>query len=315
VLSRPRGLRATFGVVLALFGCHSHEPASDAAPPSSDARSTQARIPAPPLASASSRASASAAPSAAPVPVGCRVIGVKAKGPAPAGTPTIGTKLTGRSWFELADGVELALKHGETLRELSVVGPGRFLVCPDGDESVFVARGSVTTTPGPGSRAGALVTLATPFGVVEYPDAELRLEVNENGIVLGVKQGSATLVANSKSDVSAAPKTLRAPSGHAELHGKVDPDALRRRCEEARASVASGAAVPAPSAASERGRWAVTRLEARRFARQACASAHAAIGRLAEPERTLAEDQLLGRKTPAVPATNANVGAESSAGK
>lgn len=241
------------------------------------------------------------------------MIAVKTKGPAPAGTPGVGSKLTGRSWFELADGVELALKHGETLRELSIVGPGRFLVCPDGDESVLVARGSVTTTPGPGSRAGAEVTLATPFGVVEYPDAELRLEVNDNGIVLGVKQGSATLVPNA--NAPAAPKTLRAPSGHAELRGKVDTDALRKRCEEARESVAAGVAVPAPSAASERGRWAVTRLEARRFARRACAAAHAAIGRLAEPERTLAEDQLLGRKTPAAPATNANVGVESGAGK
>jgi hypothetical protein len=243
------------------------------------------------------------------------VLEVKTKGPVPAGTPGVGAALSGRSWFDLADGVELAIKHGETLRELQLLGPGRFLACPDGDEAVLVARGSVTTTPGPGSRAGAEVTLATPLGVVEYADAELRLDVRENALALAVKQGAATLVDAAKSAGSAAPKSVRAPAGHAELRGKADADALRGRCEAARREIASASATPAPSASSERGRWAVTRLEARRSARLSCASARAAVGRLAEPERTLADDQLVGRKAPTPHATNANAAAETSAGK
>jgi hypothetical protein len=240
---------------------------------------------------------------------------VKVKGPAPVGTPLVGTRLTDRSWFELADGVELAIKHGETLRELRLIGPGSFFACPEGDETVLVARGSITTTPGPGSRAGAQVLLATPFGVLEYPDAELRLDVNDGGLAVAMKQGSATLVASAKTEAAKPPQSLRAPSGHATLRGKSDALELRTRCEDAEREIAAAKATPAPSASSERGRWAVTRLEARRSARLLCASARAAIGRLAPPERTLADDQLMGRKAPVAGGANANAGAESSAGK
>jgi hypothetical protein len=288
---------AILGAALGATACHETAPApngdarSSAPPKASQAAPSAAANP--PAVSASARA-----PVAPPVTAaaGCRVLEVKTPAPALAGTPLHGTLLHDFSWFDLAKGVELTLKHSETLREFRLLGPGRFVACPAGEESVFVARGSVTTTAGPGSRAGAEVTLATPFGVVEYPDAELRLDVADAGLTLAVQQGAATLVENAKPGARApAARTVRAPSGHAQIHGRLDDSALVARCKDAQERIASKTAAPAPSALADRGRWAVARMQERKAARLACASARAAIGRLEEPERTQTDDQLTGR--------------------
>jgi hypothetical protein len=281
------------GASLSLSACRRHEsgpPRGTASPPASAASAGA-------VASASSSAESPPAGSAtAPtaLPNGCRVLAVKGSKPGAAPPPSVGTRLTGLGWFELADGVELALKHGDTLRELSLLGPGRFLACPAGDETVLVASGSVATSAGAGARAGAVVTLATPFGVIEYPDAELRLEVAAGKLSLAVKHGQATLVASAKRGAAAPkPETVRAPAGRAELRGTVNTSELVARCDERRAAARSP--VSAPSDAGARARWAVARMQAHRDARLACEVAHAATGRLAEPERRDFEAQLRGR--------------------
>jgi len=237
-------------------------------------------------------ASRSAPPTA--LPNGCRVLGVKGLKPGAAPPPSVGTRLGALGWFELEDGVELAVKHGDTLREFELIGPGRFLVCPGGDETVLVASGSLTTTAGAGARAGAVVTLATPLGVIEYPDAELRLDVGASKLSLAVKQGQATLVQIAKRGTAAPhPESVRAPAGHSELHGAVNTAELVERCEELREQ--AGSPGSAPSDATERARWAVARMQARIDARLTCEVARAATGRLAEAERSRFEAQLLGR--------------------
>jgi hypothetical protein len=221
------------------------------------------------------------------------VLGVKGNKPGAAPAPRSGTRLTGLGWFELENGVELAVKHGDTLREFRLVGPGVFQACPRADETVLVASGTVTTTPGPGSRAGAAVTLATPLGVVEYPDAELRLEVTASKLSLTVKQGQATLVSAAQAGTTAMPLTVRGPSGHTELRGGANVPELVRRCEDLQQH--AGAPLAPPSDAKERARWAVTRMQTRRSARVACDLARAATGRLSEPERGRFDAQLEGR--------------------
>lgn len=255
--------------------------------------------PAPSAASAGPRASAAArapsAPKPPPVVHGCRVLGLRGK-PAPAGTPGVGTLLRDRIWLELADGVELQLKHSETTRELGLLGPGRFLACADGSESVLVARGVVTTTPGPGSRAGAEVELGTPFGVVHYADAALRLDVREAGLTLEVQQGSAALSADEDAERSDAgePQAVRGPKGKLTLSSKVSAAKLVARCAEARAKISTKTAAPAPGAGPERGAWAVGLLNARKAARLVCSRARAATGRLEGNERGRLDDQLDG---------------------
>jgi len=268
----------------ALFGCRREEHAKPAAPSAS--------------ARASSAPRASVAPKPPPPVHGCRVLGVKGQAP-PAGTPAVGTLLHTRAWLELGPGVELQLKHSETTRELSLVGPGRFLACADGPEAVLVARGVVATTPGPGSRAGAEVELGTPFGVVHYADAALRLEVSEGGLTLEVKQGGAALGAtDSGTDGGKAtePDPVRGPKGKLTVAGKVDAAGLVSRCIGAREAISTKTARPAPSAGPERGAWAVDLLKARQAARLLCSRARAATGRLSDgaAERIRLDDQLAG---------------------
>jgi hypothetical protein len=198
--------------------------------------------------------------------IGCRVLA--AKGPSGPATPSVGTLLTGDEWLDLAAGVELSLKHSETTRELRVRGPARLRACPEGAETIVLAQGGVTSIAGPGTRAGASVMLATPLGVVEYADAELTLDVTGDALSLDVQRGSASLGGSLREDRPGAtpPKPVRPPEGRLRLAGKVEPEALATRCAAARASVATGAA-PAPSAAAERGEWAVAMLEKRRTAR------------------------------------------------
>jgi len=260
-------------------------------------RRAEAVKPAPKAASAALRASAAPRAPSTPKPPptihGCRVLGLRGK-PAPAGTPGVGTLLHDRIWLELADGVELQLKHSETTRELSLLGPGRFLACADGSESVLVARGVVSTTPGPGSRAGAEVELGTPFGVVHYADAALRLDVREAALTLEVQQGAAAISANEEGEHPDGGETppVRGPKGKLTLSGKVDAAKLVERCSGARSAISTKTAAPAPSAGPERGAWAVGLLNARKAARLACSRARAATGRLEGNEEGRLDDQL-----------------------
>lgn len=279
--------RVLLAALLATAACRSTKPppkpsAAASASASAQPRPNAPRPPAPPLVSA---------------PVGCRVLAVKSPQPPPADTPRVGRLYAGALWEDFAAGVEVSLKHGETTRELTLLGPGRFVVCPRGEESVVVARGKVRTTPGAGSRAGALVSLATPFGVVQYADADLELEVGDSGLVLDVKQGTATVAASVTEDRrgGAPPKPVRGPRGKLELAGHADAAALVTRCEEAQTT--SEAAKPAPSSRPERGKWAVQRLAARQAARLLCLRARAAIGQLEGPERDRLDDQVRDRKS------------------
>ena len=278
-------------LLFVLAGCRSREPSNHAGASSSTKASS---VPV-----ASTRAPARPPPPA-PV-VGCRALAVTGPSPPPPGTPPVGTFFTGRSWLELAAGVELSLKHSETTREFALRGPGRFLVCSDGDEAVLVASGTVIARPGPGSRAGAEVMLGTPFGVVSYADAALTLVVSADKLVLDVQQGAATVgaVRADERPGGAPSKPVRAPAGHLALGGKVDPADLASRCSDAQQSL-SGSARPAPSAGPERGKWAAGLLEARKASRLTCSRARSAVGRVDAPERARLESLLTARK-PASP--------------
>ena len=309
---RPSATRGALFACAALSAaaCHRNESTPSGAPnTTASAAPAQSSAPAP---SASAPKPASTTRSAPPttLPNGCRVLQVKGVKPGAPASPGVGTRLTGFGWFELAAGVELAVKHGDTLREFRLIGPGQFLACPDAEETVLVASGTVTTTAGPGARAGALVTLATPFGVVEYPDADLWLDVGTSKLSLAVKQGQAMLFGSPKPGAAPAPPvSVRAPSGRTELHGGVNTAELSRHCEDLQQQV--DAAVPAPSDAKQRAACAVTRMQARRAARLACEVARAASGRLAEPERSRFETQLLGRGTNGLETTRASDAAQS----
>ncbi len=260
-------------VLVSALGCRSRAP-----------QPTDAKSAAPSATSALPRlASASGRPR--PQPVGCRVL--EATG-GDAASPRKGDLLDGSRFVDLSAGTSLKVKHSATLRELTLSGPGRFRPCPNGEEAVLVTSGTVVTVAGPGARAGAEVTLATPFGVAHYGDAALKLDVTDRGLTLAVSHGTVAFGGRADGE----PKTkeeLGGPSGRLKVEGEVDPRALAERCFAALAAAAPDggrAAGPADAGRAPLGAWAVERLRARKAARLACARAEAATGRLEGPPQS-----------------------------
>jgi hypothetical protein len=277
-------MRPTLSVALffgvAAIGCRSRQPPSTESQPSAKPPSAMAAIP-----------SSTATTEQRQVRlVGCRVLAVNGANAKTSGAAYQGRFFDGNAWVELAPEVSLSLKHSETTREFAVHGPGRFLVCPSGEESVLVASGVFSSTAGPGSRAGAEVLVGTPLGTVRYGDANLRIDVRPKGVEVNVRQGSARFDRAAESKQAAeATQTLEAPKGRVSIAASTDAVRLVEHCNELRSSVARGrkpTAAAAGSAGPLLGSWAATQLKMRQEARIACASAHAASGRLDEPERS-----------------------------
>jgi hypothetical protein len=173
-------------------------------------------------------------------------------------------------------------------------GPGRFLPCFLGSETVLVALGDVKTTAGAGARAGAEVILATPLGTVHFADAALELRVRERLLETRVETGSAMLVPAGRTRADAgSDDVVLGPNAKRKITGKVEVSELLSACAEASSSIGSPApkSDDAASARAKLGEWSVARLRARQAARWACAAARAAAGRqeIAEQERLWVE--------------------------
>ncbi len=269
--------RALFLALVACESTHSSPSTPSARPSASAVRSARPVVPA----------------SAEPPPElpRCRVITARPNSgkaaDAGATAPAVGTVLEGRDWLELG-AFEIVLRHASTTRELALKGPGRFLPCFLGTETVLVAKGTVKTTAGAGARAGAEVVLATPFGTLHFADAALEARVAERELEVKVEGGVVTLVegANPKASADAGtPDLVLGPKSKKRLSGAVNGKLLVERCGEASGPL--GTTPPtAPSARSELGKWSVAQLRARQTARWACATARAAAGLLEDPERT-----------------------------
>jgi hypothetical protein len=231
---------------------------------------------------------------------GCRVIARRATpGSAPdAGVdqraPDLGTAFDGEQWVDIGANTEVVLRHAETTRELALRGPGRFLPCFLGSETVLVASGSIKTTAGAGARAGAEVVLGSPFGTLHFSDASLVLEVRPKELEVTIETGAATLVPSlSGGDAGPGDIQLRTKSKK-KLGGPKSPKELIADCSVTSLPLRSPPPVPPPgsSARALAGQWAVDQLKARQAARWACATARAAIGREEGSERHRLWDQI-----------------------
>jgi hypothetical protein len=263
-----RALLLVTAVGLAALGCRSRPKPS----PAASASARPSAVPRPPRSALTPKAP----------PIGCRVLDVKGDR---TGAPRVGQLLDGSSFFELAAGAEVAVRHSETTRELALMGPGRFRVCPKGEELVAVTRGKVRTSAGAGARAGAEVRLATPFGVVHFGDAALELEVSETQAEVRVSQGTAAIAGRTEADGAPSPGAISGPKGRATFRGRTAPTLLVAECVKS----ATAARLNAPPAASagpgaHLGQWAVERLKARQTTRHACSRAMASVGLDRSPE-------------------------------
>jgi hypothetical protein len=241
----------------------------------------------------------------------CRVIAVRSLAGADAGagagadagadagagrTLAVGAIVDGNEWLELGGQTEVVLRHSLTTRELALRGPGRFVPCFVGTETVLVARGSVKTTAGAGARAGAEVVLATPFGTLHFADAALELRVADRELLATVETGTVTLVpAGPLAADGGTPELTLGARGRKKLGATVEPKKLIALCEAAARPLETPPPRPVagvPSARAALGEWSVAQLRARQAARWACATARAAIGRENDPERKNLWDEI-----------------------
>lgn len=210
------------------------------------------------------------------------------------------SELYGTRFVELAADERISLRHERTQRELTLLGPGRFLPCARGDEQVLVLQGGVKSTPGVGAHAGGEVVLATPFGLVRYADAGLHLQVSPARLALGVNTGEAQFDPPPRdAAVEAKPKSVRGPNGKLDVTKAARAEVAVERCRSAEASSRALEKPPRPagSARAALGTWAVASFEARRAARLACALSRVVIESRPEPERRRLEDLLASRES------------------
>jgi hypothetical protein len=230
----------------------------------------------------------------------CRVIARRATpGAAPdAGVdqraPGLGAAFDGEHWVDIGGGTEVVLRFAETTRELALRGPGRFLPCFLGSETVLVASGSIKTTAGAGARAGAEVVLGSPFGTLHFSDAMLVLDVRAKELEVSIETGAATLVPPVSGGDGGPGDLALVTKSKKKLAGPKSAKELVADCSVASLPLRAPPPIPppGPSARALAGQWAVEQLKARQAARWACATARAAIGREEGSERHRLWDQI-----------------------
>jgi hypothetical protein len=192
--------------------------------------------------------------------------------------------LTGEQWIELGPGARLDVKHAASGREYSLFGPALALPCREGRERIVLARGEIKTSVGVGARPGALVLIATPFGVIRYGEASLGVKVESRKANVSVETGAAWL-APAEGVRLTGNERLIGPKAEARLQSsKADPKPaeLVEACEKAAQTAKQQAKdLMARNQAPELGERAKQHMQQRSRAREACMVAEAAA-RLAQ---------------------------------
>ena len=243
------------------------------------------------VAGRASAASASALPSAAAarapssVPRGaasqgaCRALAVTGLATVDGVPIVTATLLDGRHWVELSAGASVALRHTQTSREFTLIGPGHALPCRDGSEQILLSDGQLSTSARLGVRPGAEVLIATPEGVVHYGDAALDLSLGAQGLRVRVKQGEAWV----ESEERSKPHFENPVRGGSEVRlpsTRVKAQSLLETCqtvaESAQASARRVLSGEGSAGSDSLGARAAAHMRERSKARTACAIAAAA---------------------------------------
>ena len=121
----------------------------------------------------------------------CRALGV-----AGAITPPLATFVPREGWLTLAPGAKMTAKDPRTTRETSFAGPARVRACVGDEEESWLAPAAsgdatFTSSSGAGEKPGAEEWVVTPFGVVRYASASVRVTLGRGGGDVRVNGGVA----------------------------------------------------------------------------------------------------------------------------
>lgn len=190
-----------------------------------------------------------------------------------SGRPLEATQLLGTDWIELGPDARAHVKHTETGREWTLQGPSRAWFCPQGREEIALGTGVLEAESGPGARPGAEVTVGTAFGSARYGDARARFVVSERELRVEASSGEVWFVpfAAPPAPAKRAGTTRRGP------RDRVGFDAGVRLCKEASARAAALGTALIEGGPAGLGQRAAEHVRARRWARESCANAAAAL--------------------------------------
>ena len=162
-----------------------------------DSPGTPEAGPAPVEAAATASSSVAPVPTASAPPVsdagkahGCTAIGVKGSvGEPDGGAVTDAMKVQGKT-LAIADGAKITVKGVTTGKETAFIGPGKAIVCRDGDEDehwLLTGAAEVTT----GAPGGETWLVVPGFAVLRYAGAAVRAEVSDKVLSVTVRSGLA----------------------------------------------------------------------------------------------------------------------------
>jgi hypothetical protein len=188
-------LRARFILTLAsvLTACRAappgHTAAVDAAAPAAPSASTAAQTD--PLAERRNQAAEN-------MRMDCRAVGAKgdirilSENDTDEGKPLVtDAEIPSDAWLSLSPGARIVAKDPRTTRETIFTGPARVRACAGHREDSWVASGVFESTPGAGETPGAEEWVVTPFAVVRFAAAKLRVTVRSEGATILLAGGAA----------------------------------------------------------------------------------------------------------------------------
>jgi hypothetical protein len=127
----------------------------------------------------------------------CRAVGSKgdvvvSDSDAGAGRPLLtDAEIPSDVWLSLSRGARVVAKDPRTTRETIFTGPARVRACANHREDSWVASGVFESTPGAGETPGAEEWVVTPFAVVRYASAKVRVIVRPGGATVMLAGGVA----------------------------------------------------------------------------------------------------------------------------
>jgi hypothetical protein len=220
----------------------------------------------------------------APIVLPCRAIAVLGKVTDVDGgaSLSLGGQLPD-SLFSLDDGAKMTVKSPSSGREVTFEGAATVRTCVAGDPEHWLLRGGFTALPGAGEKPGAEEWLITPFGIVRWASALVKVHIEKDRATVRVTSGQASVYGPK---VTSAPDagtvtpvvggwTVASANVPLDLVSPGPPKALVDTCASlAKTARDLGAQVMAPDASL--GDLAPKHIEARQKARAACALARAA---------------------------------------
>lgn len=183
------------------------------------------------------------------------------------------------SVFSLDEGAKMTVKNPQSGREVTFDGAATVRTCVANDPEHWLLKGGFSAIPGSGEKPGAEEWLITPFGIVRWSSAMVKVRIEKDRATVRVTSGAVSIYAPKPMTPDAGALTASAwidsnANTPVDLVSPGPPKALVDACASlAKTARELGTQVVTPDA--NLAEVAPKHIEARQKARAACALARA----------------------------------------